>query len=74
MRRYVDGDFEESTMQKLNEWYLKEATDQAESNHKLDLLLTINNNPITSLISFILIITGIFGIFFTIKKLSNKKN
>ena len=22
MRRYVDGDFEESTMQKLNEWYL----------------------------------------------------
>ena len=74
MRRYVDGDFEESTMQKLNEWYLKEATDQAESNHKLDLLLTVNNNPITSLIFFILIITGIFGIFFTIKKLSNKKN
>ena len=71
-KRYIDGDFEDITVERLNKWYSRETINKSDSNFKLDLLLILNNNLTVFLIILTLFIICVFvGILIIKRKFYN---
>lgn len=71
-KRYIDGDFEDITVERLNKWYSRETINKSDSNFKLDLLLILNNNLTVFLIILTLVIICVFvGILIIKRKFYN---